>query len=355
MSLVNTNYLKKLLSIFPNDYCFAFAYGSAIYRQSVDKIVQASTSSSSSSGNSGNNNDQPSSSQKMIDLVLVVNDSSNFHRENLKLNPSHYSFLRLLGSKMITHVQDNFAAKVYYNSLITIVDEKNEKRLVKYGVINTQSLIDDLLDWNHLYIAGRLHKPVKIIHPAEGELAKALSINHQNAFYASLLLLSETFSEEQLFTTITNMSYDGDFRMIIGEDRNKVTKIVKPNLERFRHIYQPYIGSSIEKGLLSFNQNQRMYFQDLSSRVIFHNLSLLPKRVQRNLYLNFETRGRLRDLDDVLLSIAQSYQYSDYVRNAIKQIVWSSSISQSFKGLLTSGFLKSVRYASRKILKMTQS
>jgi len=31
---------------------------------------------------------------------------------------------------------------------------------MKYGVISTHTLVDDLVNWRSMYISGRMHKPV---------------------------------------------------------------------------------------------------------------------------------------------------------------------------------------------------
>lgn len=107
---------------------------------------------------------------------------------------------------LIAFVDVQAGARIYYNTLVPI----ESGHLIKYGVIGTNHLVNDLLDWETLYVSGRLHKPVEVLQEPNSEaLSKAINMNFQNAIHTSLLLLEEHFTEEELFLTISSLSYSG--------------------------------------------------------------------------------------------------------------------------------------------------
>lgn len=66
---------------------------------------------------------------------------------------------------------------------------------VKYGVVSLKRLHQDLLQWDDLYVAGRLHKPVIHILRGNLEVAQSISTNLDAALRLALLLLPPRFSE----------------------------------------------------------------------------------------------------------------------------------------------------------------
>ena len=66
----------------------------------------------------------------MIDFIFVVDDSKNWHAQNLKRNPHHYSALRYLGAKKIARIQEDIGAAVYYNTLVRCEDKVVYHRLM---------------------------------------------------------------------------------------------------------------------------------------------------------------------------------------------------------------------------------
>ena len=176
----------------------------------------------------------------MIDLVFAVPDSAAWHSENLARNPSHYSLLaRAAPRGAVPALQERSGAHIYYNTLVPIPGEYihghggggggsgREQRddedsgdagdagdgsgngngtegnaasyLMKYGVISTTHLCEDLVDWRTLYVSGRMHKPVRVLLGMPADLAAATQTNLQHALKVALLLLPGTFTERDLF------------------------------------------------------------------------------------------------------------------------------------------------------------
>ncbi|XP_066206889.1 phosphatidate cytidylyltransferase, mitochondrial isoform X2 [Saccopteryx leptura] len=298
---------RKILSHFPEELSLGFAYGSGVYRQAG-----------------------PSSNQKnvMLDFVFTVDDPVAWHSKNLKKNWDHYSFLKVLGPKYITTIQNNYGAGVYYNPLIMC-----DGRLIKYGVISTSNLIEDLLNWNNLYIAGRLQKPVKIVALNENiTLRSALDKNLKSAVTTAFLMLPESFSEEDLFIEIAGLSYSGDFRMAVGEDKAKVLNIVKPNVAHFRELYgnilqeNPQVVYKIQQGRLEIDKSPEGQFTQLMT---------LPKVLQQQINHIMDPPGKNRDVEETLLQLAHDPDCGEVVRLGLSAIVRPSSLRQSTKGLFT--------------------
>lgn len=65
--------------------------------------------------------------------------------------------------------------------------------MIKYGVIGTQLLYDDLQRWDSLYIAGRMQKPVLMLKDY-AKLPSARKNNLDAALTMALLLLPQQFS-----------------------------------------------------------------------------------------------------------------------------------------------------------------
>nr|CAD2176982.1 unnamed protein product [Meloidogyne enterolobii] len=190
----NDDYLDLLFgaSLPLDQVCYAFAYGSGAIPQKGEN-----------------------QKEKMVDFILVCNNSMLFHQKNQLWNPAHYSLpWRLFKTERLINnlywfQRDGFlfpkGAKLFYNTLIP-----SRGRLIKYGVIDTEDFEADLLDWPKLYIAGRLHKPVLnvLVWPNDQNLGQepnrpiwqAINDNRWMAVQAALLLLPEKFSVKEFLS-----------------------------------------------------------------------------------------------------------------------------------------------------------
>jgi len=227
----------------------------------------------------------------MVDFIFGVSHPGHWHDLNMQQNPHHYSGIRALGSGAVTLLQEKVGAGVYFNPYVQ-VNGMN----IKYGVVSIDKLCKDLIDWETLYLAGRMHKPVKILRVA-------------------LLSLPENFTEEQLFDRIAGISYKGDFRMIVGENPNKVKNIVSTQMENFHRLYFGLLDDLPNVSVLNDGKLQQSYNPRFRG--------LMVKKLPKTLYdkvikqhMQYASRNNIDIPEDKLAlyeQVAQSEALNNYL------------------------------------------
>jgi len=366
--------LRQILWNFKAPIRYAFAYGSGVFPQST------STSGSSSLHPSPPDAIQKiqNGNQKMIDFIFGVSYTQHWHSLNLQEHRDHYSGVGSLGSYAVSKIQDSFGAGCYFNPYITV-----NGTLIKYGVVNIDTLCRDLSDWDTLYLAGRLQKPVKILRD-NPSVRLANQVNLISAVRTALLLLPEKFTEHELYSTIAGISYMGDPRMTIGgEDPAKVSNIVKHQLPNFRQLYAPLISNlpnisftdqvASDQSWMDDPKINAKLTQNMDTKTRGNMVRRLPKSFREKLYFEYQSkfniprgefkqmleqtkdedpdRIRKREGGPFEQRIAEDHEgggLKEEVKQVIHKTIRWPSITQSVKSIITAGAGRSWRYASEK-------
>jgi translocator assembly and maintenance protein 41 len=371
--------LRQILWKFRAPIRYAFAYGSGVFQQSGGSSRSAASCHPSA----------PQAIQKvqqgrskMIDFIFGVSYSQHWHALNLHEYRDHYSSLGSLGSYCVSQIQEKLGAGVYFNPYVTV-----NGTLIKYGVVNIDTLCKDLSEWDTLYLAGRLHKPVKILrdHP---KVRLANQVNLLSAVRVALLLLPPDFCEHELYSTIAGISYMGDPRMSFPtEDPRKVNNIVSGQIANFRRLYAPLIETLPN---VAFNDSRCSHpdwvddpdanvrvAQDMDPVRRGNMVRRLPKSFREKLYFQYQSRFRIpraefnkmmsenTDEDTERIHrrqggkfeqrIAEEEHLKEEVAAAIKKTISWPSASQSIKGIFTAGLRKTWRYLREKQQKFAES
>ena len=357
ITVTKKDQLQSILSMFPKETKFAFGYGSGVFINE----------------------------NSMIDMILCVENVTKWHDTNLATNRDHYATLpMMLGSNFISAVQE-LGAGCYFNPMVKIKlndnddnnndeEELTSQRLVKYGVISESRLKHDLMEWDTMYIAGRMHKPTVPLETISDCSSRDEIIQLQEdynlrfAVATGLLLLphqklanrdTTTVLEEDLYKCIAGLSYIGDPRMALGaEDPNKVNKLVSSlgQYDRFQKLYHGQLSQLEKKGLIS-----RM--KSLQGDVIEINLmdpatvrelhSNIPQRVQSQTMTQFSpfVGRRIMTTSESSIAWEDVSLFSNQLSNTMGRIIRHPARIQSIKGIVTAGVAKSVQYVSAKLSK----
>jgi translocator assembly and maintenance protein 41 len=141
--------------------------------------------------------------------------------------------------------------------------------------------------------------------------------------------------------------------MYIGENKNKISNIVIPQLDLFINLYSNLILNDTHLYWNKTRTLDTLVKQDLTPAAVFTRLLALPKYVIYNIMESrtFKTR-QYQDTEEVIRKLCVSTQRTEKIEHAVRLIVKRSSLKQTFKGLLTAGFIRSTRYAFAKLQKM---
>lgn len=287
----------------------------------------------------------------MLDFIFAVSHPEHWHSINLAQNPSHYALhARLLGSDFVGRVQNWGPAAVWFNPFVPVCGVN-----IKYGVISVDNLCTDLLTWNSLYVAGRMHKPLRIIKD-DARVRLTQQVNLTSAIRTALLTLPETFEERQLYERIAALSYNGDLRMALPfENRSKISNIVNAQTPQFRDLYHRLVV-----GLpgVEWQEGSTTIKQDGSPLTRAAHVRKLPSELRNRIDIRFANRPGIpsKDSDEsgYWAHVAADASLPEIIEAEVNQTVRYSSTIQSLKGLVTAGVGTSIRYTGRKIAKYWQ-
>ncbi|KAI1113425.1 mitochondrial matrix Mmp37 [Nemania sp. NC0429] len=375
--------LRQLLWKFRAPIRYAFAYGSGVFPQSTggtatDAEIGAVHPRAPLAVQKAQNG-----SPKMIDFIFGVSHTQHWHSLNLTQHRDHYSALGSLGSGAVSYVQDKWGAGVYFNPYVTV-----EGIQIKYGVVSLDTLCRDLSEWNTLYLAGRLHKPVKILRD-DPRVRLSNQINLLSALRTALLLLPPTFTEQELYGTIAGISYLGDPRMALPtENPKKVSNIVSHNMLNFRRLYAPLVESlpnvvfndpaCKDPDWVANTDAVLKLEQDMDPVKRGNMVRRLPKAFRAKLYFEYQKQFQIPQLEFNKMMEENKNENTgsfkrqqggrfeqrivqqppeglrDTVRSIIKKTIYWPSVSQSVKSFVTAGFSRGFRYLGEKFDKYRQ-
>ena len=91
--------------------------------------------------------------------LIAENFESFFSLFSANLLQNKEDYAPFMRNKKVESLVDwnNRAAGLFFNAFV-----QTEFGELKYGVVSTENAIKDLRNWDHLYLSGRLHKPVKV-------------------------------------------------------------------------------------------------------------------------------------------------------------------------------------------------
>lgn len=240
---------------------------------------------------------------------------------------------------------------MFYHTKIPLGTSKNSKspQYFKYGVVDSDILLESLESWSSFFIAGRYQKPTLDIDFAYDEAVKDQVSNYKQHFELtyqtnllmamsySMLLLPEEFTEADLYFTISSLSYIGDVRqMFKAEDPDKIENMITKSFEKFQVMYNPIIKEFTDSRYIFdiSDSNERRFKQNMPMR-----------KNHTKIYLPITYQNRIIQIRKEFDSTAEAAKYVLYTNNRRETSVQLRNLA------FMNSPLKSMKYVAAKYLK----
>ena len=272
-------------------------------------------------------------------MVVYEGDPVKFYEHLFKKFPNDFLNGRLLKWDHQTRVQKHVEAeqkggKMFFVPYVKVKDRNGVEHTTKIGFISKENAIKDLLEWDTLIFAGRNHNETcDVVNDQDLEHAKVE--NWRSGARAALLLLTDQFTEDELFYTICGLSYIGDKRIERGlEHPDKIKNIVRGSFNGFRENYKDIISDLLFQGVISDLGTGKMQ-RNTEAEVQRDLLSNLPVNLKKKI----TGGGTLEKINTLTPE-----EVSKVIFSGIQEIVAPAASGQTRKGILMQSIYKSVQY-----------
>ena len=102
---------------------------------------------------------------------MAVENTKDFHAENLKRNKEHYTYFVRSTRGLAVHKIQDFGANIHFNN-ITLKDNEHIKEMsngeqtqaqIRYGVIAIDDMLRDLKLWETLLTSSFMQRPHEVL------------------------------------------------------------------------------------------------------------------------------------------------------------------------------------------------
>ena len=272
----NLEIIEKLKNDLPQVLA-VIGYGSGIYKQT-----------------GYNQNEKPDK-----DVIIVTEDFKDFLIEDYEKNPHHFS------DDFDKHILIKKKEKDKFYSNVGCLKFYHNNIHFKAMIISKKALEEDLKTWKYFGMSGRLTKPILYGNISQ-DLDKAIQNNRNNILITALLLNKQnTLTPNELYNTISKITYMYDFRTILpGEKKSKAKDIVNGAYNFFEQTY----GTSLliqRKSNIIYNNHPIEY------------IDKLPDNLKKYIYDNLKNKEDLEKLSKIIENYFRKTNFPNSIRLAL--------------------------------------